>query len=63
MVMASSKCVCVRLTVEGVALFLRSVGARGLAGTLVVELPDELFLPASSVIPVLRFSPCWPTRL
>lgn len=42
-------CVCVfRLTVEGVALCLRSEGTRGLAGTLVVELPDEPFLPESS---------------
>lgn len=41
------------LTVEGVALFLRSAEATGLAGTFVVELPDEPFLPESSAAVLL----------
>lgn len=40
----------VSLTVEGVALFLRSDETSGLAPTLVVELPDEPFLPESSAV-------------
>lgn len=48
------------LTVEGVALFFRSEVDRGLAVTLVVELPDEPFLPESS--PAVRLS-AWPPLL
>lgn len=44
----SRELVLLKLTVEGVALFLRSAETTGLAGTLVVELPDEPFLPESS---------------
>lgn len=54
------ECVCT-LTVEGVALFLRSEDTSGLAGTLVVELPDEPFLTESSTAE-LRLSP-WPPLL
>lgn len=50
--------VLLELTVEGVALFLRSAETTGLAGTFVVELPDEPFLPESSA-PVL-LSTCPP---
>lgn len=42
-----------KLTVEGVALFFRSAETAGLAGTLVVELPDEPFLPESSAAVLL----------
>lgn len=49
-----------KLTVEGVALFLRSADTTGLAGTLVVELPDEPFLPESSAALLLS---AWPPLL
>lgn len=45
------------LTVEGVALFLRSAETAGLAGTFVVELPDEPFLPESSAAVLLSACP------